>query len=65
MLRISLVDEQTLASQGRPSFTEAVTSSVREDDLKDCLCGLVVRVPGYRSRGFVSGTGSTQPRENN
>jgi hypothetical protein len=43
----------------------------------DRLCGLVVRVPGYRSRdpGFdsrvlpdflrnsVSGTGSTQPRE--
>jgi hypothetical protein len=35
------------------------------------LCGLVVRVPGYRSRGpdFLrssgSGTGSTQPREYN
>jgi hypothetical protein len=39
----------------------------------DRLCGLVVRVPGYRSRGpgalpdFLrssgSGTGSTQPRE--
>jgi hypothetical protein len=44
----------------------------------DRLCGLVVRVPGYRSRGRVqfpaiqdfprsswSGTGSTQPREYN
>jgi hypothetical protein len=45
----------------------------------DRLCGLVVRVPGYRSRGpgfnspvlpdFLrssgSGTGSTQPREDN
>jgi hypothetical protein len=44
----------------------------------DCLCDLVVRVPGYRSRGPVrfpalpdflrssgSGTGSTQPREYN
>jgi hypothetical protein len=37
----------------------------------DRLCGLVVRVPGYRSRGpgFLrssgSGTGSTQPRECN
>jgi hypothetical protein len=39
----------------------------------DRLCGLVVRVPGYRSRGIRfdsdslrssgSGTGSTQPRE--
>jgi hypothetical protein len=41
--------------------------------LKDRLCGLVVRVSGYRSRGpgfnFLrnsgSGTGSTQPREDN
>jgi hypothetical protein len=43
----------------------------------DHLCGLVVRVPGYRSRGpdsipsatdflsSVSGTRSTQPREYN
>jgi hypothetical protein len=39
----------------------------------DRLCGVVVRVPGYRSRGPVpdflrssgSGTGSTQPREYN
>jgi hypothetical protein len=39
----------------------------------DRLCGLVVRVPGYRSRdtGFdflgisESGTGSNQPRGNN
>jgi hypothetical protein len=33
----------------------------------DRLCGLVVRVPGYRSwgPGFDSGTGSTQPREDN
>jgi hypothetical protein len=47
--------------------------------LSDRLCGLVVRVNGYRSRGpgfdsralrdFLrsrgSGTGSTQPREDN
>jgi hypothetical protein len=42
--------------------------------LYDLLCGLVVRVPGYRYRGpapqnFLrssgSGTGSTQPREYN
>jgi hypothetical protein len=38
---------------------------------RDLLCGLVIRVPGYRSRGsdFLrssgSGTGSTQPREDN
>jgi hypothetical protein len=45
----------------------------------DSLCGLVVRVPGYESRGLDSipgatrfflrssgsGTGSTQPREDN
>jgi hypothetical protein len=39
----------------------------------DRLCGLVVRVPGYRFRGSgsipgatrLSGTGSTQPREYN
>jgi hypothetical protein len=37
----------------------------------DRLCGLVVRVPAYRSRGPASilssgsGTGSTQPREDN
>jgi hypothetical protein len=39
----------------------------------DRLCGLVVRVPGYSSRGLGSipgatsgsGTGSTQPREYN
>jgi hypothetical protein len=44
-----------------------------------CLCGLVVRVPAYRSRDSVSipgatrfflrssgsGTGSTQPRDDN
>jgi hypothetical protein len=46
--------------------------------LCDCLCGLVVRVPSYRSRGpgsipalpdflrsIGSGTGSTHPREYN
>jgi hypothetical protein len=44
--------------------------------ISSCLYGLVVRVPGYRSRGpgsiardFLrssgSGTGSTQPREYN
>jgi hypothetical protein len=39
--------------------------------LCDRLCGLVVRVPGYRTRGpdFLSSsgseTGSTQPREYN
>jgi hypothetical protein len=44
---------------------------------QDCLCGLVVRVLGYRSEAQVgfpalpeekssgSGTGSTQPREYN
>jgi hypothetical protein len=45
----------------------------------DCLCGLVVKVPDYRFRGpgsipvatrfflrsSVSGTGSTQPRDDN
>jgi hypothetical protein len=44
----------------------------------DCLCGIVVRVPGYRSRGLGSipgvphflkssgsGTGYTQPSEYN
>jgi hypothetical protein len=35
------------------------------DQNSDRLCGLVVRVPGYRSRGLGSGTGSTQPREYN
>jgi hypothetical protein len=45
-------------------------------DISDRLCGLVVRVLDYRSRGpgsipgtnkksSGSGTGSTQPRENN
>jgi hypothetical protein len=46
--------------------------------MNDQLCGLVVRVPGYKSGGHVfdslalqekifseSGTGSTQPREYN
>jgi hypothetical protein len=39
----------------------------------DCFCGLVVIVPGYRSKGLgsisgptrFSGTGSTQPRDYN
>jgi hypothetical protein len=45
---------------------------VRIPEGKDRLCGLVVRVPGYRFpalpdflRSSGSGTGSTQPREDN
>jgi len=44
-----------------------VSSSSSSSD--DRLCGLVVRVSGYRYRGFLSssgsGTGSTQPRQVN
>jgi hypothetical protein len=56
-----------------------VIISAISDNICDCLCSLVVRVPGYRSRGpgFNSqhsqilwevsgpGTGSTQPCEYN
>jgi hypothetical protein len=56
-----------------------VTNFVLRKNNIDHPCGLVVRVPGYRSRGhgfqFLtlsdilrssgSGTGSTQPREDN
>jgi hypothetical protein len=58
-------------------FTATISMSV--DISSDRLCGLVVRVPGYRSRGPGSipgatrfflrssgaGTGSTQPRDDN
>jgi hypothetical protein len=46
--------------------------SFENDRSSDRLCGLVVRVPGYRFPGLPdflkssgSGTGSTQPREDN
>jgi hypothetical protein len=54
----------------------AFNKNARKIFLTDRLCGLVVRVPGYRSGGpgsipghykksSGSGTGSTQPREYN
>jgi hypothetical protein len=66
------VPQRFVFLQRRIAYTE-LSSIIRLDDR---LCGLVVRVPGYRSRGpgsiptlpdFLrssgSGTGSTQPRE--
>jgi hypothetical protein len=49
---------------------------IKRETVRDRLCGLVVRVVGYRSGGpssipgttkksSLSGTGSTQPREYN
>jgi hypothetical protein len=32
----------------------------RYQEALDCLCGLVVRVPGYRSRGLGSIPGATR-----
>jgi hypothetical protein len=59
-------------------FVYRPSSLGRQMGGKDRLCGLVVRVPGYRSRGpgtipsatdFLTscgpGTGSTEPREYN
>jgi hypothetical protein len=60
-----------------PSENLAANVYVCQERRADRLCGLVVRVPGYRSRGprfdsralpkkiSGSGTGSTQPREYN
>jgi hypothetical protein len=53
------------------NYMSAIENILREVIKLGHLCGLVVRVPGYRSRGpgFLrnsgSGTGSTQPHEYN
>jgi hypothetical protein len=63
-------------SKGQIKHNEYNTQDVKLSLWQDRLCGLVVRVPGYRSRGSgsipgatrrnsESGTGSTQPREYN
>jgi hypothetical protein len=59
-----------------PELNKPLINASRDNEV-DRLCGLVVRVPGYRSGGpgsvpgttgkksNGSGTGSTQPREYN
>jgi hypothetical protein len=48
---------------GRPDVQIKPNASL----IKDGLCGLVVRVPAYRSSGpgSIFGAGSTQPRDYN
>jgi hypothetical protein len=49
----------TFAAEGSCNFHRAQLSVVTPVTV-DCLCGLVARVPGYRSRGPGSILGATR-----